>query len=115
MNFFDDLFIILGVFLTQLGVRLAVTFIDEVYWKPIVILNGRKFSVEFIARTYEAMDFVMGDLMKTYEGGELRDAVRHRLEKLTGTEWDEETTQAWLDNFQEDKMKERVEAVEKVK
>ena len=115
MSLFDDLFIIFGVFLTQLGVRLAVTFIDEVYWKPIVILNGRKFSVEFLARTYEAMDFVMGDLMQTYEGGELRNAVRERLERLTGTEWDDSTTEAWLDNFDETKMKERIEAAEKVK
>jgi hypothetical protein len=79
--------------------RFLLTVFDKTFFEPIAILFGQKVSVELLAKGYEALDSVMGDLMETYKGEELREQIRSRLSRATGTKWSGEMTNEFLRKF----------------
>ncbi|ATW62794.1 hypothetical protein SCBWM1_gp110 [Synechococcus phage S-CBWM1] len=92
LNLADDLFIIVAISFIR-------TMIDKVFWEPIAILVGKKVSVELLAKGYEALDLIMFDLLRDYSGPELRHQIRTRLEKATGTKWDDPMVNEFRDKF----------------
>jgi hypothetical protein len=101
LNLWDDVFIAFSV------AFLRVAF-EKVFFEPIAIVWGRQASVELLAQGYEALDFIMGDLIRTYKGEELRNQIRNKLEQATGTKWSSPMVQEFISKFDITKAAERI-------